>query len=56
MAKLLMMSIVIAMFAIPIVAARDRRPSIGLRKVVIWTLVFNVWYLFASLFILPHFR
>jgi hypothetical protein len=54
MAKLLLLSIVIMMVAIPVLAARDRSPKRGLQKAILLTIAFNVIYLFAVRFIYPR--
>lgn len=41
------MSLLISMMMIPARAAREPNPAKGLRKVVIQTIVFNVFYAFA---------
>jgi len=53
-AKFLLLSVVIAIFAIPMVAARDQRPARGLRKVVWLIVAYNLFYLFAVRYIYPH--
>jgi hypothetical protein len=53
-AKLLLVSILIATIAIPIAAARAGRPRVGLRKAVFWLLAFNLFYLFVVRFIYPR--
>ena len=47
MAKLLLVSILIAMIALPALAARDPNAQRGLKKTLVWFLAFNVFYLFA---------
>jgi len=53
-AKLLLVSILIATIAIPIRAARARSPRLGLRKADLWLLAFNLFYLFAVRVIYPR--
>ena len=51
MAKLLLLSLLISMMVIPARAAREANPSRGLRKVIVQTIVFNVFYAFALIFL-----
>jgi hypothetical protein len=53
-AKLLLVSIVLAAIAIPIRAARARSARRGLRKAILWMLAFNLFYLFAVRIIYPR--
>jgi hypothetical protein len=53
-AKILLVSILIAVIAIPIRAARTRSPRLGLRRAVLWMLAFNLFYLFAVRIIYPR--
>jgi hypothetical protein len=54
MAKALLLSVVIAMIAIPVFAARDHSPRRGLKKTLFLIAVFNLFYLFAVRYIYPH--
>jgi hypothetical protein len=54
MAKLLLLSVVIMMIAVPVLTARDRNARRGLRKAVLWTIVFNLLYLLAVRFVYPR--
>ena len=54
MAKILLLSIVIGMIAIPVLAAREENPRRALRNTVLLTAAFNVLYLLAVRFIYPH--
>lgn len=54
MAKLLLISVVAAMIAIPVLAARDRDCARGLRKALFYTLAFDVAWLAALRFVLPR--
>jgi hypothetical protein len=54
MAKLLLLSVLIMMIAIPVLSARDRSARRGLQKAIILTILFNLFYLFALRFIYPH--
>jgi hypothetical protein len=51
MAKLLQLSVLIAIIAIPARAARDPNPARGLRKALIHTIYFNLFYLFIIMFV-----
>ena len=51
MAKLLQPSALIAIIAIPARAARDPNPARGLRKALIHTIYFNLFYLFIIMFV-----
>jgi len=53
-AKLLLVSILVAVIAIPIRAARARSARAGLRMAVLWMLAFNLFYLFAVRVIYPR--
>ncbi|MEO6238917.1 MAG: hypothetical protein ABIQ52_18125 [Vicinamibacterales bacterium] len=55
MAKLLLLSIVILLIAIPILASRDRNPRRGLKRALLWMLAFNLFYVVIVRFIYPHF-
>ena len=54
MAKLLLLSVVIMMVAIPVLTARDRSAKRGLQKAIILMIVFNIFYVLAVRFIYPH--
>jgi hypothetical protein len=54
MAKLLLLSVVIMMVAIPVLAARDRSPRRGLQKTILLVIAFNIFYVFVHRFIYPH--
>ena len=54
MGKLLLMSVMVAMVALPMRAARDGSAVRGLRKTVLWTVAFNVLYLIAVLYVYPR--
>lgn len=51
MSKLLLLSILIASIALPARAAREKNPRRGLRKTIVYVLLFNVFYLFSLLFL-----
>ena len=54
MAKLFLMSIVIATFVIPMRAAGNRSPVRGLRRAVAGMAAFIALYVFGLLYILPR--
>ena len=47
MAKMLLLSIVVALVALPIVAAREENASRALKKTLMYYLLFNAAYLLA---------
>jgi len=53
-AKLLLVSLLVAVIVIPMRAARARSARLGLRKAVLWMLAFNLFYLFAVRVIYPR--
>jgi hypothetical protein len=53
MQKLLLMSVLIACVALPIIAARDRNSLRGLKKAVFWVFAFNLMYLLGLVFLYP---
>ena len=54
MAKILLLSLVIATVAIPLVTARDAKAPRGLKRTVVWFAVFTAFYVFACLVIYPR--
>ena len=52
--KLLLLSIVISMLAIPILAARDASPRRGLRKAVVLFLAYSAFYVLLIRFVYPR--
>jgi predicted cobalt transporter CbtA len=54
MQKNLLLTILIATITIPLVAASDRSPTRGFRRMIFWMVGFNVFYLFAILYIWPR--
>jgi heme/copper-type cytochrome/quinol oxidase subunit 3 len=54
MSKLLLLSVMIMMVAIPVVAARDKSTKRGLQKAILFTIVFNIFYVLALRYIYPH--
>jgi hypothetical protein len=53
-AKLVLVSVVIAMIALPILMARDTNPRRGLGRTLLLVIAFNVLYLLAVRFIYPR--
>jgi hypothetical protein len=53
MAKLLMLSILVATVAMPSLAARDRSPWRGLARLVFATFAFTVLYWAITMFVVP---
>ena len=51
MSKGLILSAVIAIIAVPVIAAREKNPKAGLKKAVVYTIVFNIFYLLALRFV-----
>ncbi len=54
MAKLLLLSCVIAIIAIPMVTARVKSPRRGLQLTLILISAFNLFYVFAVRYIYPR--
>jgi predicted membrane-bound dolichyl-phosphate-mannose-protein mannosyltransferase len=54
MAKALLISVVFAIIAIPVIASRARSSQRGLRWTIIGILLFNLLYLIAVRYIYPH--
>jgi hypothetical protein len=53
-AKLLLLSVVISMIAIPMVTARVIGGRRGLQWAIILIVLFNLFYMFAIRYIYPH--
>lgn len=53
MAKLLLLSAVIALIAIPLFASREKHPSRALKRAIVATVLFNVVYTLAALYLYP---
>jgi hypothetical protein len=54
MAKFVLMSIIIGTIAMPAFASRDANAMRGLKKTILLSIVFNLFYLFAVRFIYPR--
>jgi hypothetical protein len=53
-AKLVLLSVVIMMFAIPLMGGRERNGFRAIRKVLVLAFLFNMFYYLALRFIYPH--
>jgi hypothetical protein len=51
MAKLLLLSIIIATIALPVRAAKSKQPRAGLKKALLQMAIFNVFYLGGLLYL-----
>jgi len=54
MAKLILISVVLATIAIPLIASGDPSAVRGMKRAMAWALAFNVAYLLSLLFIYPR--
>lgn len=54
MRDLLLRSVFLALFVIPIIAAREPNPMRGLKKALAWFVGFNLLYMLALRFLYPH--
>jgi hypothetical protein len=54
MAKLILFSVLVALVALPIHAARERDVRRGLKKALLMLVAFNLAYAFAVLMIIPR--
>ena len=54
MRKTLLMSIVVAMIAIPMLAAREKNPVRAVKKALLYAFGFAIFYLLAIRFIYPR--
>lgn len=52
MAKLIELSLLISLIAIPAMAAKEQNPTRGLRKAVVHAFWFNVVYLLMMIFVI----
>jgi hypothetical protein len=51
MSKSLMLSVVIAIVALPVWAAKEKNPRVGLKKALTYLVVFNLFYMLALRFL-----
>jgi len=54
MQKLLLLSTVISLVALPIIASKEPHPKKALKKAILWLIAFNFFYLFAVRVIYPR--
>jgi hypothetical protein len=54
MQKLLLLSTIISLVALPILASRDPHPKRALKKAILWIVAYNFFYLFAVRVIYPR--
>ena len=54
MGKFLLMSVIFATVALPLLAAREPHPVRALKKVLLYTLAFNAFYVFAAVYLYPR--
>jgi hypothetical protein len=52
--KFLLLSILLATVMIPMRAASDRSPKRGFRRTILMMTAFNLFYLFAIIYVLPR--
>lgn len=55
MSKFILLSIIIAMIAIPARQAHQKNPRVGLKKVVVQMLLYEVFYIFALKYLYGRF-
>ena len=55
MAKLVLLSVLVALMVIPIRAAKTAHPGLALKRAILFTLAFNLLYLFGVLVVYPRF-
>ena len=53
MTRLLLLSVMVALVALPVLAARDRHPGRGARRAALLVIAFDVAWAFALAFIYP---
>ena len=54
MKKFLLLSVLYSLILLPSLAARERHPVRGVKKAILWMVVFNLVYTFAVLVIWPR--
>ena len=54
MSKLVLMSVVLALVALPILAARDPLPQRGLKRALVSVVAFNIFFVFLVRFVVPR--
>jgi hypothetical protein len=55
MAKLILLSVLIATIALPGAAARDAHPWRGMKKAIVWVALFNMLYAYGVLVLVPRY-
>ncbi len=54
MQKILLLSTVISLVALPVIASKDPHPKRAMKKAILWLVAFNFFYLFATRVIYPR--
>lgn len=54
MSKLILLSVLVALIALPSLASRDSHPTRGLKRAVLLMVAFNLAYAFAVLVLVPR--
>ncbi|MFB1480578.1 hypothetical protein [Corallococcus sp. RDP092CA] len=55
MAKLILLSVLVATIALPGAAARDPHPWRGMKKAILWVALFNMAYAYGVLVLVPRY-
>ncbi len=51
MSKAILLSAVLAIIALPVIAAKEKNPRKGLKKAILYMAIFNLFYMLALRFI-----
>ncbi|HEX3596551.1 MAG TPA: hypothetical protein VHU80_15680 [Polyangiaceae bacterium] len=51
MSKAFLLSLIISAIVIPAITAKEKNPRKGLKKTIVWVLVFNAFYLFNLMYL-----
>jgi hypothetical protein len=54
MQKLLLLTTIISLVALPVIASKEPNPKKALKKTILWLVAFNFFYLFAVRVIYPR--
>ncbi|MCP3165822.1 MULTISPECIES: hypothetical protein [Myxococcus] len=54
MAKLILMSVLFLTITLPAIAARDENPMRGLKKAILWVILFNAAYTYGVIVWVPR--
>jgi hypothetical protein len=54
MGKLILLSVIIGNIAVPVLSARDPNAVRGFKKAIVFTFIFNVFYLLAVRYVYPR--